>query len=82
MAKKLEVGDLVDIEFLDHAEDSKDCLHFKLCGEILDITKSAYIIATWRYACAIQRAEDDNNKENENRFAIVKKAIVSIKKLK
>lgn len=84
MAKKdvVKVGDLVDIEFLDHAEDAKEAMQFKLCGEISKMTRWAYIIRTWRYVNEIDRAKDDNTKENENSFAIVKKAILSIKKLK
>lgn len=76
------IGDLVDIEFLDHAEDAVDAMHFRLCGEISKITKDAYVVRTWRYVNPVDRAKDDNSKENENSFAIVKKAIVAIKKLK
>lgn len=79
---KIKVGDLVDIEFLDHAEDADDSMVFKLAGEIMEITKTSYIVATWRYASEVSRAKDDNTKENENRFAIVKKAILNIRKLK
>ncbi len=83
MAKKaIKVGDLVDIEFYDHAEDHDDALVFRLAGEIGRITKTAYIVRTWRYTNDIDRAKDSNRKENENSFAIVKKAIVSIKKLR
>lgn len=79
--QKIEVGDLVDIEFYDHAEDASDAMRFRVAGEILSQTKIAYIIATWRYADKIDRAKDSNTKENENRFAIVKSAIINIKRL-
>lgn len=82
MAQKIKVGDLVDIEFLDHAEDAKDAMTFRLCGEVHKITRTSYIIYTWRYTNPIDRAEDSNSKDNENSFAIVKKAVLSIKKLK
>jgi hypothetical protein len=80
--KNVKVGDLVDIEFFDHAEDAEEALLFKLCGEVEKITRVSYIISTWRYADKVVAAGDDNKKSNENRFAIVKKAITSIKILK
>lgn len=80
MATQVAVGDIVDIEFYDHAEDADEAMRFKLCGEIAKITPISYVLYTWRYACPVARAKDSNTKENENRFAIVKKAIINIKK--
>jgi hypothetical protein len=72
----MNIGDIVDIEFWDHAEDASDAMRFRLTGEVLAKTSVAVIIGTWRYACPIDRERDDNIVENENRFAIVKSAII------
>ena len=79
--KTIKVGDLVDIEFLDHAEAAPDAIAFRLTGEVQNITKTSYIIYTWRYSNPIDKLKD-HNKDNENSFAIVKKAVLSIKKLR
>ena len=82
MAKTISKGDLVDIEFLDHAENSDHVLRFNLCGEVEQVTNDAYIIRTWRYSDPVDRAKDENTKENENKYAIVKKAVIGIYHLK
>ena len=76
------VGDVVHVTFWDHAQDSKDALLFEIFGRITDITKRAYVIHYWRYVDEVDRAKDDNKKENEDNYAIVKKAIESIRILK
>lgn len=81
MQEQIKIGDIVDIEFWDHAEDTPDALRFKICGEVLEETEAAYIVGTWRYAREKDRALDHNAKENENRFAIVKCAVIAIQKL-
>lgn len=75
---KASIGDVVHIEFWDHAQDSSDALLFEIFGRVTKITKAAYIVHYWRYVDAIQRASDDNRRDNEDCYAIVKKAIQSL----
>ena len=77
-----KTGDVVHIVFWDHSENFSDAMQFEIFGKIIEITRVAYIIATWRYHDPIQKAADKNSDENENKFAIVKKAIDSIRPLK
>ena len=79
--KRPKVGDLVEVQFWDHAEQSKDALLFEVFGRIAGITRKAYIIRAWGYVLDIDRA-GDGNPENENSYAIVKRAIDSIRILK
>ena len=80
-AKKPVIGDLVQIVFLDHAENSDDALKFEVVGRVHKITKTAYLVRTWGYVKDVDRAGDGNT-DNENWYAIVKSAIESIKILK
>ena len=80
-AKRPTIGDLVEIIFWDHAEQSKDALLFEVYGRISNITKKAYIIRAWGYVKEVDRA-GDGNIDNENTYAIVKRAIDSIRVLK
>jgi hypothetical protein len=77
-----QIGDVVAVVFWDHANGGKDALRFEVFGRITDITKNAYRIDHWRYVDDIDRASDDNTKNNEDWHWIVKKAIESIKRLK
>ncbi len=77
-----KIDDIVRCVFWDHAQDSKDALRFEVFGRVTDITKKAYRIHYWRYVNEVDRASDDNTKENEECYCIVKKAIESIEKLK
>jgi len=83
MAKKdvIQKGDLVQITFLDHCENSNDALEFIIWGRIDRITRTAYIIASWVYNDPVEQAKDTNT-DNENYYVIVRKAITNIKKLK
>ena len=79
---KPAIGDIVHCVFFDHCENFHDVMQFEVFGRITAITKRAYIISAWQYADPLQRAADRSSDENENKFAIVKKAVDSIKKLK
>ena len=85
MAKKPvqrpSVGDVVHIVFLDHAENSKDALEFEVYGKLFEITKSAYKVRVWGYVNDVDRATD-NNTDNENHYAIVKRAVKEMRVLK
>ena len=76
------VGDIVHITFFDHAQDSNDVLLFEIFGRLSAITPKAYVVHYWKYVKEIDGARDDNKKENEDKYAIVKKAVESIKVLK
>ena len=77
----VNVGDLVIVTFLDHAENSQKAMLFEATGRLTKKTKDEYILHFWRYVSDVDRAGDDN-KENENCYAIVRSAIRSIRKLK
>ena len=79
--KRPSVGDVVVITFWDHAENSKDALKFEAIGRITGSTRMAYSVRCWGYVDDVDRAGDSNT-DNENHYAIVKKAIESIKVLK
>lgn len=81
-APKLKVGDVVHIIFWDHCENFDDAMKFEVYGRITKITKMAYIIHTWIYSDPLQKVADSNHASNENSFAIVKKAIESIRVIK
>ncbi len=81
MKKPLEVGDIVKITFWDHAENASDAFLFDVYGMISKKTRQALIIDSWRYHDPLDAAADTRD-DNENRFAIVKKAIQSIEVLK
>ena len=78
MKKRPVIGDIVEIKFWDHAENSKDALLFVVIGRVSNITKRAYIVHAWQYVNATDKAADDND-ANELWFAIVKSAIDDIR---
>jgi hypothetical protein len=78
---KLKVGDLVALTFLDHAENSDKAMLFEAIGRLRRITPKEYVLYFWGYVNEIDRAVDDN-KSNENCFAIVRKAILTEKRLR
>lgn len=78
---KIKPGDIVHIRFYDHAEGSEDAMYFETFGRVEAITRKAYQIYCWRYVKEVDRARDDN-KENEDSYAVMKSAIEFIKVLK
>ena len=79
---KPKPGDIVRIEFLDHAQDSDDVLLFECFGRIEKITKQAIVVYHWRYVNDIDRAADHNTRHNEEKFAIAKGVIKNVRVLK
>ena len=80
MAKKRpQKGDLVEITFLDHAEDG-NVLRFRVYGELYDICRTSYRVRSWGYASDVDRAA--GNTDNEKTFSIVKRAVDEIRVLK
>lgn len=79
-AKRPQVGDIVHIVFLDHAEGD-DPMRFEVFGRIYKITRWAYSVRTWGYVSDVDRAGDSRT-DNENVYSIVKKAVESIKVIK
>ena len=78
---ELKVGAIVRIEFLDHAQRSEDAMLFECFGRLTSISKTAYRVHHWRYVDDVARAADHNAGENEDCFAIVKKAVTMIEVL-
>ena len=82
MAKKRpQVGDIAEVVFYDHAENSKDALRFEVFGRLIQVTRKAYIVRSWGYVDEVDRAGDGNT-DNENTYAIVKSAVESLRVLK
>lgn len=81
MKQQIKKGDIVQVTFLDHAENADKAMLFEAIGRVTKITRQEYVLHFWSYVKDIDRAVDDN-KENENCFAIVRRAIESIRKLK
>ena len=79
---KISVGDIVHVVFWDHCENFGDAMQFEVFGQVNRITRKADIIHSWQYHDPIQRANDRSPADNEHTFAIVKKAVDSIKRLK
>lgn len=80
--KEVAIGDIVWVIFLDHAQCSDDSLRFEVFGRLNKITKTSYIVTSWGYVDEIDRLKDHNVRHNEETFAIVKKAVESIKSLR
>ena len=78
---KPQIGDVVHIVFLDHAENSEDAIRFEVIGRLFEKTRWAYKVRCWGYVNDVDRAGDSRT-DNENWFSIVKKAVESIKVLK
>jgi hypothetical protein len=72
------VGDVVEVEFLDHVEDGGDPYRFFVWGVLAVNGRKHYEILSWAHAdpsvatCA----------HNEKRWTIVKAAVTKIVKLK
>lgn len=77
--KILNVGDIAEIRFLDHCEDPEDdaALEFVVWGRITAKTRTHYEVTCWAYADGERYAD-----HNEKRFQILRKTILSTKRLK
>lgn len=74
------IGDLVHIVFWDHAENSNDGLRFEVIGRLFKVTRTAYLVRCWGYVTDVDRAADERT-DNENWYAIVRRAVESIRRL-
>ena len=81
MKKRPVIGDIVELKFWDHAENSRDALLFVVIGRVSNITKRADIVHTWQYVNATDKSADDND-ANAVWIAIVNSAISDIRRLK
>ena len=77
----VKVGAIIRLEFLDHSQGSDDAVLFECFGRLTKITETAYRVHSWRYVNDVDRAADTNASENEDNFAIVKKAVTMIEVL-
>ena len=76
------VGDIVHVAFWDHSNGGDGPPHFEVTGRLTEITKEAYRIHFWSYTNPVDAAADDNKKENEDYWWIVRSAITDIRILK
>ena len=76
--KTLKLGQIAEIRFLDHCEGSEDGepMEFLVWGRVSAVSRKAYEVTSWGYADAKRQGD-----ENETRFSIVRKAILSVRRL-
>jgi hypothetical protein len=72
-----QIGDVVEIKFLDHHENNDDAVEYLIFGKVGVITPRAYVIDCWVHADPSEwpRAE---NKENIHNYAIAKGVITDL----
>jgi hypothetical protein len=73
---RLRKGQIVKVEFLDHAVGGNHAIRFVVYGEIAAITPTSISIDSWAYADKAARHDG-----NETRYTIVRNAITSITQL-
>jgi hypothetical protein len=76
-SQKIKVGDIVEVEFLDHVEDGDEPFLFIVWGKVAVNKRKHYEILCWAHAEKSVEAWP----HNEKRFTIVKGAITRISKL-
>ena len=74
----LKLGDVAEIEFLDHCEDGA-IMAFKVWGRVKRVTRLEYEVAAWGHSNPAEAEKDD---PNEKTFSIVRRAITRTRKLK
>lgn len=64
MKQNLSIGDIAEIEFLDHAVDHEPLL-FKVWGRIVGKSRAHYTVAGWDYSDPedSESTEEDTNRE-------------------
>lgn len=67
-------GSIVEVSFYDHCEGGHDAILCTVWGKVVNITKRAYTIQTWKTA-------GDDSDENKSQFNIVKGTITDLKTL-
>lgn len=77
MTLKPKVGDIVEVEFLDHVEDGGDPICFKVWGRLCKSARQHVEILSWAYSTA----DEADVPSNEKRWTIVRAAIKRIIKL-
>lgn len=55
---RLRRGNVVAIDFLDHVQDGKDPLEFRVFGRVIAVDRRSITVAAWEYAD--QKAPDHN----------------------
>jgi len=74
---ELRRGQIVEVEFLDHARNISKPIKFIAYGRLASITRTAICVDDWVYAGKPRKFDD-----NITRHTIVRAAIVSIRQLK
>jgi hypothetical protein len=73
---RLSKGQIVKVEFWDHAIGANHAIRFVVYGEVAAVTPTTLSIDSWAYADKSARHDG-----NETRYTIVRKAITSITQL-
>ncbi len=71
MIAKPNIGDVIEVVFLDHAEGPQT-LSFRVFGRLAAKTRLTYVIDCWEPEHA---AEDDANGFNRHQYSILRKTI-------
>lgn len=74
---KLRRGQIVEVQFYDHALNASKPFKFIVYGRLSSITTNAICVDSWIYATRMYKHDS-----NVERHAIVRSAIISIRQLK
>ena len=69
-----KVGDIVEVEFLDHVEDGAEPISFKVWGMLVVKGKKHFEILSWAYS----DQKEVENPDNEKRWTIVRSAVTKV----
>lgn len=69
-------GDVVEVTFLDHAEDSRDVLPFQVWGRVVRRSKDSLTIGVW-----LHRDAPGCRDSNTRTFTLVKRAVLHWRRL-
>ena len=69
-------GDIVEVDFYDHAQDSEEALVFRVWGRVCKVEKKHIVVQVWAHP---DNMENDNQTEY---YSIIKSCIISSRVLK
>lgn len=73
-------GDIMQVTFLDHVEDSErnEPFAFTVWGRVHSVDKKSITVASWDYADAGHTEGKESDQVNRKRFTILKSTITSL----
>ena len=70
-----KIGDIVQIEFLDHVEDGSELILFHVVGKLAKKTRKQYVVDSWYYADS-KTPYDDNVKRFTIGRGLIQKLVI------